>query len=174
MALIFCNCLNLDVAFAGCNYSWVHKECSVYTDASLKQSVMKGLREAGATYNNISVEVRDNKARLFGNLSTSLQRIEASKITWDVRGILAVDNQIKVAEYGKKYVEAEWVSSNARLLVRLKKGDVVDRFSFESTRGVLYVMGRANSDEERNKIINLVVKAFSDKKVQDYIHVDDC
>ena len=165
-------CLHYDSIFAGCSVSWLNynEDYNIYNGEEFILHIEKSLVNVNKKYKNIKVSLDDNTVLLQGMLPYSKDRIEVSNIVWRINGVIKVDNQIIVSEYNEKYVKSEMLSNQIRVLVRIRIGDSINFYSFESLdNDTIYMFGNKRNDDEYNKILSVIIRNFPNKKIVDYI-----
>jgi len=118
----------------------------------------------------ISISVNDGSVLLTGNIETFEKKLLATQLTWEVKGVREVINEVSVAE-GKGIKDiAKDLAAAAELRAKLiTDGDVSSlNYTIDVVNGTVYLTGIARSDEEREKVISHARGLRYAKKVIDY------
>lgn len=104
---------------------------------------------------NIEIEVVEGEVLLAGEVKTSDDELEAVKLTWQVNGVRRVLNEINVGE-GTSLMDS---ASDLLITARLKTALMFDtdiyaiNYSIETVKGTVHLMGIAQDDLERKRVI---------------------
>ncbi|WP_254869413.1 BON domain-containing protein [Thalassospira lucentensis] len=104
---------------------------------------------------NIEIEVVEGEVLLAGEVKTYQDELEAVKLTWQVDGVKRVLNEIDVGE-GTSFMDS---ASDLLITTRLKAALMFDtdvfaiNYSIETVKGTVHLMGIAQDDAERKRVI---------------------
>ncbi|MBF0358903.1 MAG: BON domain-containing protein [Magnetococcales bacterium] len=122
---------------------------------------------------NINVSVYQGRVLLTGAAASEEEIAEAIDLAKRTRGITEVSSEIKVqSETAKEIANDVWISTHVK--AKLFSSDEVRGIDIhvETTKGVVYLTGQAQTLDERNKAIELAQRVKGVQEVVSYILVD--
>lgn len=122
---------------------------------------------------NINVSVYQGRALLTGAAASETEIQEAVRIAKGTRGVLEVSSEIKVqSETSEEIAKDAWISTQVK--ARFFADTVVRAIDIhvETTKGVVYLTGRAATVVERNQAVALARMVQGVVEVVSYIDVD--
>ena len=104
----------------------------------------------------VDVTVNDGAVLLTGRLKTPEEKVLATKLTWEVRGVSEVVNEIQVTDKSSIKDVAKDLAASAQLRGKLIADDSVSslNFSIDVVNGTVYLSGVANDAEEMNRVVS--------------------
>ena len=119
----------------------------------------------------VDVSVSDGAVLMTGKVKTPEEKITATKLAWEIKGVREVVNEIQVTDQSTIKDIAKDLAASAQLRARLiAEKDVSSlNFSIDVVNGVVYLSGVAASPEEMNKVIALAQDLRFAQKVVNYI-----
>lgn len=118
----------------------------------------------------VSVSVNDGSVLLTGNIETFEEKLLATQLAWEVKGVREVINEVNVAEAKTLKDIAKDLAAAAELRAKLiTNGEISSlNYTIDVVNGTVYLSGIARSDEERELVINTARNLRYAKKVIDY------
>lgn len=119
----------------------------------------------------VDVSVSDGAVLMTGKVKTPEEKITATKLAWEIKGVREVVNEIQVTDQSTIKDIAKDLAASAQLRARLiAEKDVSSlNFSIDVVNGVVYLSGVAASPEEMNKVVALAQDLRFAQKVVNYI-----
>ncbi len=115
----------------------------------------KFLAQDESLFLNIEIEVVEGEVLLAGEVKSTADELEAVKLTWQVGGVRSVLNEISVGE-GASFMDN---ANDLLITTRIKTALMFDtdvfaiNYSIETVKGTVHLMGIAQDDLERNRVI---------------------
>ncbi len=106
-------------------------------------------------FRKIGVEALEGRVLLLGAVPKPDDRIEASRLAWEVPGVREVMNEVQVTDRSGlvNYFKDAKITTELRLLV-LRDRDIRDiNYSIETVNGIVYLLGIAQDKAELDKMI---------------------
>ena len=104
----------------------------------------------------LDVTVRDGRALLTGRAGNADERVEAVRLTWQVNGVREVINEIGFGDESSLSDKAAdaWITTQLRTKL-LTDAEITSRnFTIETVNQTVYLMGRARSTQELERVRN--------------------
>ena len=119
----------------------------------------------------VDVTVNDGAVLLTGKLKTPEEKVLATKLTWEVRGVSEVVNEIQVTDKSSIKDVAKDLAASAQLRGKLIADTSVSslNFSIDVVNGTVYLSGVANDAEEMNRVVGHARELRFAQQVVNYI-----
>ncbi len=119
----------------------------------------------------VDVTVNDGAVLLTGKLKTPEEKILATKLTWEVRGVREVVNEIQVTDKSSIKDVAKDLAASAQLRGKLIADTSVSslNFSIDVVNGTVYLSGVAADAEEMNRVVGYARDLRFAQQVVNYI-----
>ena len=119
----------------------------------------------------VDVTVNDGAVLLTGKLKTPEEKVLATKLTWEVRGVSEVVNEIQVTDKSSIKDVAKDLAASAQLRGKLIADTNVSslNFSIDVVNGTVYLSGVANDAEEMNRVVSHARELRFAQQVVNYI-----
>ena len=119
----------------------------------------------------VDVTVNDGAVLLTGKLKTPEEKILATKLTWEVRGVREVVNEIQVTDKSSIKDVAKDLAASAQLRGKLIADTSVSslNFSIDVVNGTVYLSGVAADAEEMNRVVSHARELRFAQQVVNYI-----
>lgn len=104
----------------------------------------------------LDVTVRDGRALLTGRAGNADERVEAVRLAWQVNGVREVINEIGFGDESSLSDKAAdaWITTQLRTKL-LTDAEITSRnFTIETVNQTVYLMGRARSAQELERVRN--------------------
>lgn len=141
---------------------------------SLKTKIYQYDRDA---HRRVGVNVQDGEVLLTGSLPNQKMIDKVEQITWSIKGVKKVINDIGVnADDSLGVGEA---ASDGLVTTRIKSkilfdGDIKSiNYSIKTVGGVVHVMGIAQNQVELDKVLNVARNTAGAKKVVSYVKIKE-
>lgn len=145
-----------------------------FDDYSLKGKIVSKWASSDLSLNaDLTAIVYNAKAMIIGDVETEEERARAISLVWQVDGIQDVFNEIRLI--GESDLERSardtWVDTKLSALLMFD-GDVLDiNYKFDTQRGVVYVIGMAQSRGELNRFIDHAKSIASVRRIISHVEV---
>ena len=119
----------------------------------------------------VDVHVNDGAVLLTGKLKTPEEKVLATKLTWEVRGVREVVNEIQVTDKSSIKDVAKDLAASAQLRGKLIADNSVSslNFSIDVVNGTVYLSGVAADAEEMNRVVSHARELRFAQQVVNYI-----
>ncbi len=122
---------------------------------------------------NVDVEVSQGRVLLTGTVENIDLRIEANRIAWGVKGVQTVINEIQISNSDSILNFADDLVISTKVLAKITLNENVNslNYNIETVNKIVYVIGIASSNDEKQLVIDLSREVFGVEQVVDYITV---
>ena len=122
---------------------------------------------------NVDVEVTQGRVLLTGTVENSDLRIEATKIAWGINGVKTVINELQISNDDNILSFADDLVISTKIKGKILLNSEVEymNYTVETVNGIVYLIGIARSEEERQIIIDLSSEVYGVVDVIDYINI---
>ena len=119
----------------------------------------------------VDVNVNDGAVLLTGKLKTPEEKVLATKLTWEVRGVREVVNEIQVTDKSSIKDVAKDLAASAQLRGKLIADNSVSslNFSIDVVNGTVYLSGVAADAEQMNRVVSHARELRFAQQVVNYI-----
>ncbi len=119
----------------------------------------------------VDVTVNDGAVLLTGKVKTPEEKVLATKLTWEVRGVREVVNEIQVIDKSSIKDIAKDLAASAQLRGKLIADNSVSslNFSIDVVNGTVYLSGVAADAEEMNIVVSHARELRFAQQVVNYI-----
>ena len=119
----------------------------------------------------VDVTVNDGAVLLTGKVKTPEEKVLATKLTWEVRGVREVVNEIQVIDKSSIKNIAKDLAASAQLRGKLIADNSVSslNFSIDVVNGTVYLSGVAADAEEMNRVVSHARELRFAQQVVNYI-----
>jgi osmotically-inducible protein OsmY len=147
------------------------------TDVEIKVSILNSFGNySGELFRDVSVDVIESRVLLTGSVPERGQKIDATRIAWEVEGVSAVEDEITVAEDSgtQAYLTDVRISNTLRfaLLTDLDISSV--NYNVVTVDRVVHLTGLAKSNDELDRVIRRAQKVKGVERVVSHVlTIDD-
>jgi len=122
---------------------------------------------------NVDVEVTQGRVLLTGTVDNSDLRIEATRMAWGISGVQTVINELQISNDDNILSFADDLLISAQIKGKLLLNSELPyiNYTVETVNGIVYLIGIARSEEERQSVINLSREVYGVVDVIDYINI---
>ena len=119
----------------------------------------------------VDVNVNDGAVLLTGKVKTPEEKVLATKLTWEVRGVREVVNEIQVTDKSSIKDVAKDLAASAQLHGKLIADTSVSslNFSIDVVNGTVYLSGVAADAEQMNRVVSHARELRFAQQVVNYI-----
>ena len=119
----------------------------------------------------VDVNVNDGAVLLTGKVKTPEEKVLATKLTWEVRGVREVVNEIQVTDKSSIKDVAKDLAASAQLRGKLIADPGLSslNFSIDVVNGTVYLSGVAADAEEMNRVVSHARELRFAQQVVNYI-----
>lgn len=124
-------------------------------------------------YRNVSFTVEEGKVLLTGIVPNPDDRVAAARLTWAVRDVREVINELRVADESTLTDKGRDISIATRLRTRLLLDDKVSliNYSIDVVNQTVYIMGVARSEAELQRVLGTARDISYVRQVVDFVRV---
>mgnify|MGYP001488730037 CR=1 FL=1 len=122
---------------------------------------------------NVDVEVTQGRVLLTGTVENSDLRIAATKIAWGINGVETVINELQISNDDNilSFADDLVISSKIKGKLLLNSELPYVNYTVETVNGIVYLIGIAKTEEERQSVIDLSKEVYGVVDVIDYIKI---
>ena len=119
----------------------------------------------------VDVTVNDGAVLLTGKVKTPEEKVLATKLAWEVRGVREVVNELQVSDTSSIKDMAKDLAASAQLRGKLIADSSVSslNFSIDVVNGTVYLSGVAADAEEMNRVVSHARELRFAQQVVNYI-----
>jgi osmotically-inducible protein OsmY len=151
------------------------------TEKGLSTSVSDGIIEAklierfiqndASLATSIKKSVNNGSVLFTGSIGTIEQKVLATKLAWEIKGVREVVNELQVTEDISLRDTAKDLAASAQLRAALIGDPEISslNFSIDVVNGIVYLAGVASDDMEKERVIAYAQELRFAKKVVNYI-----
>ena len=122
---------------------------------------------------NVDVEVTQGRVLLTGTVDNSDLRIEATRMAWGIGGVQTVINELQISNDDNilSFADDLLISTQIKGKLLLNSELPYINYTVETVNGVVYLIGIARTEEERQSVIDLCREVYGVVDVIDYINI---
>ena len=122
---------------------------------------------------NVDVEVTQGRVLLTGTVDNSDLRIEATRMAWGINGVQTVINELQISNDDSILNFADDLVISAKIKAKLLINSELPylNYTVETVNGIVYLIGIASSEGERQAVIDLSNEIYGVVDVIDYIEI---
>jgi len=122
---------------------------------------------------NVDVEVTQGRVLLTGTVENSDLRIAATKIAWGINGVETVINELQISNDDNILSFADDLVISSKIKGKLLFNSELPyiNYTVETVNGIVYLIGIAKTEEERQSVIDLSKEVYGVVDVIDYIKI---
>lgn len=124
-------------------------------------------------YASVSFTVEEGRVLLTGRVEKPESRVEASRLTWTVRDVREVINEIQVTDESTLSDKGRDITIATKLRTRLLVDDQVSfiNYSIDVVNQTVYIMGVARSEAELQRVLATARDIAYVKNVVDFVRI---
>lgn len=126
-------------------------------------------------FSNVTVTVNDGSVLLTGNVNLPEEKIQATQIAWQSRGVIEVINELDVKDTSTIKDIAKDLAAAAQLRAKMIADQDISsiNFSVDVVNGTVFLSGLASSEEEANRVVDHARSLRFATDVKNYIRIND-
>ena len=120
---------------------------------------------------SIDVTVNDGAVLFTGKVKTPEDKIQATKLAWEIKGVREVVNELQVIDSSSIKDIAKDLAATATLRGKMIADEDISslNFSIDVVNGIVYLSGVASTPEELNKVVSHAKNLRFAQEVVNYI-----
>jgi osmotically-inducible protein OsmY len=137
-------------------------------DTSIQLALNRDMQQALPHFiTRIGTEVREGRVLIVGTVESPTQRLEASRIAWQIRGVRDVVNELKVEDPQSflSYASDSRISNQMRVRLLTANSVKAGNYDIETVKGTVYILGIARTQEELEHVAYLAATISGVKQV---------
>ena len=174
-ALALSGCVNaaIGIGTAAVAASTTEKGLSTSVSDSVIQTRLSEsfFQTSQSIFLNVETSVNDGSVLLTGKLKTQEEKITATRLSWEIRGVREVINEIQLSDASSFQSSAKDLAASAQLRAALIRDANISslNFSVDVVNGIVYLSGVAKNEEERERVVAHAQELRFAKQVVSYI-----
>jgi osmotically-inducible protein OsmY len=120
---------------------------------------------------NVETSVNNGSVLLTGKLKTQDEKITATRLSWEIKGVREVINEIQLSGTSSLKSSAKDLAASAQLRAALIRDPEISslNFSIDVVNGIVYLSGVAETEQERERVVAHAQELRFAKQVVSYI-----
>lgn len=133
--------------------------------------VNRFIQNDAALSTGIEKSVNNGSVLLTGRVETIEQKVLATKLAWEIKGVREVVNEVQVTQDNSLRDKAKDLAASAQLRAALIGDQNISslNFSIDVVNGIVYLSGVASDEMEKERVIAHAQELRFAKKVVNYI-----
>ena len=129
------------------------------------------IQNDAALATGIEKSVNNGSVLLTGRVDTIEQKVLATKLAWEIKGVREVVNEVQVTQESSFRDKAKDLAASAQLRAALIGDQNISslNFSIDVVNGIVYLSGVASDETEKERVIAHAQELRFAKKVVNYI-----
>ena len=122
-------------------------------------------------FSKVDMTVDQGRVLLTGIVQKPEHRVEAVRLAWQAKGVKQVINEIQVGNsrsFGT-YTKDKWISGQLRTEMIMHEDVQSINYTVDTIKGVIYLMGVAQSQKELDRVVRMAQKIKGVKQVVSYV-----
>ena len=131
----------------------------------------KFIKNDSSLVTGVKSSVSNGAVLMTGKLDTQDQKILASRLAWEIKGVKEVINEIQIVSETSLKTSAKDLAASAQLRAALIGDQEISslNYSIDVVNGIVYLSGVAANEKERERVITHAQALRFAKKVVNYI-----
>ena len=174
-ALALSGCVNaaIGIGTAAVAASTTEKGLSTSVSDSVIQAKLSDsfIQTSQSLFLNVETSVNNGSVLLTGKLKTQDEKITATRLSWEIKGVREVINEIQLSETSSLKSSAKDLAASAQLRAALIRDPEISslNFSIDVVNGIVYLSGVAETEQERERVVAHAQELRFAKQVVSYI-----
>jgi osmotically-inducible protein OsmY len=174
-ALALSGCVNaaIGIGTAAVAASTTEKGLSTSVSDSVIQAKLSDsfIQTSQSLFLNVETSVNNGSVLLTGKLKTQDEKITATRLSWEIKGVREVINEIQLSGTSSLKSSAKDLAASAQLRAALISDPEISslNFSIDVVNGIVYLSGVAETEQERERVIAHAQELRFAKQVVSYI-----
>ena len=173
--LALSGCVNaaIGIGTAAVAASTTEKGLSTSVSDSVIQAKLSDsfIQTSQSLFLNVETSVNNGSVLLTGKLKTQDEKITATRLSWEIKGVREVINEIQLSGTSSLKSSAKDLAASAQLRAALIRDPEISslNFSIDVVNGVVYLSGVAENEQERERVVAHAQELRFAKQVVSYI-----
>ncbi len=138
-----------------------------------KAFLKQGIRDL---YSKIKINVVNGRVLYTGNVANQEDIITAVDIAWSQLGVKEVINELSVSEKSNyfdlgQYSKDSFITTQVKSRLMFSSGIKFVNYTVTTLNNIVYLFGIARSQEELDKVSNIVAKVSGVQEVVNHVHI---
>ena len=174
-ALALSGCVNaaIGIGTAAVAASTTEKGLSTSVSDSVIQAKLSDsfIQTSQSLFLNVKTSVNNGSVLLTGKLKTQDEKITATRLSWEIKGVREVINEIQLSGTSSLKSSAKDLAASAQLRAALIRDPEISslNFSIDVVNGIVYLSGVAENEQERERVVAHAQELRFAKQVVSYI-----
>ena len=174
-ALALSGCVNaaIGIGTAAVAASNTEKGLSTSVSDSVIQAKLSDsfIQTSQSLFLNVETSVNNGSVLLTGKLKTQDEKITATRLSWEIKGVREVINEIQLSGTSSLKSSAKDLAASAQLRAALIRDPEISslNFSIDVVNGIVYLSGVAENEQERERVVAHAQELRFAKQVVSYI-----
>ena len=174
-ALALSGCVNaaIGIGTAAVAASTTEKGLSTSVSDSVIQAKLSDsfIQTSQSLFLNVETSVNNGSVLLTGKLKTQDEKITATRLSWEIKGVREVINEIQLSGTISLKSSAKDLAASAQLRAALIRDPEISslNFSIDVVNGIVYLSGVAETEQERERVVAHAQELRFAKHVVSYI-----
>ncbi len=174
-ALALSGCVNaaIGIGTAAVAASSTEKGLSTSVSDSVIQAKLSDsfIQTSQSLFLNVETAVNNGSVLLTGKLKTQEEKITATRLSWEIKGVREVINEIQLSGTSSLKSSAKDLAASAQLRAALIRDPEISslNFSIDVVNGIVYLSGVAENEQERERVVAHAQELRFAKQVVSYI-----
>jgi osmotically-inducible protein OsmY len=174
-ALALSGCVNaaIGIGTAAVAASTTEKGLSTSVSDSVIQAKLSDsfIQTSQSLFLNVETSVNNGSVLLTGKLKTRDEKITATRLSWEIKGVREVINEIQLSGTSSLKSSAKDLAASAQLRAALIRDPEISslNFSIDVVNGIVYLSGVAETEQERERVVAHAQELRFAKQVVSYI-----
>jgi osmotically-inducible protein OsmY len=174
-ALALSGCVNaaIGIGTAAVAASTTEKGLSTSVSDSVIQAKLSDsfIQTSQSLFLNVETSVNNGSVLLTGKLKTQDEKITATRLSWEIKGVREVINEIQLSGTISLKSSAKDLAASAQLRAALIRDPEISslNFSIDVVNGIVYLSGVAETEQERERVVAHAQELRFAKQVVSYI-----
>ena len=174
-ALALSGCVNaaIGIGTAAVAASTTEKGLSTSVSDSVIQAKLSDsfIQTSQSLFFNVETSVNNGSVLLTGKLKTRDEKITATRLSWEIKGVREVINEIQLSGTSSLKSSAKDLAASAQLRAALIRDPEISslNFSIDVVNGIVYLSGVAETEQERVRVVAHAQELRFAKQVVSYI-----
>ena len=174
-ALALSGCVNaaIGIGTAAVAASTTEKGLSTSVSDSVIQAKLSDsfIQTSQSLFLNVETSVNNGSVLLTGKLKTQDEKITATRLSWEIKGVREVINEVQLSGTSSLKSSAKDLAASAQLRAALIRDPEISslNFSIDIVNGIVYLSGVAENEQERERVVAHAQELRFAKQVVSYI-----
>ncbi len=142
------------------------------SDTHIWYNINKSLLSIGS-FSDVRVTVDSGKVLLLGNVYSTRERLNLTKLVWEQNGVVEVINDVEINQREESFIKSTWLTTQVKSKLIMSVGVRSVNYSVETMNGVVYIMGIAKNKRELEKALDAVSNVNGVVNVVSYVRTKD-